>query len=79
MPDAEALANLAKEFSSTEYGQWLITELERRIESHSDLAEGSDAHNLTVNHTMRAAGLREGLKLITDGARMADSPIFKKK
>lgn len=76
---AEDLASLAREFTATEFGKWYIGELEGRIKRHHSLAESTDAHNLTVNATMRAAGVSEALKVLTDNVALAESPIFKKK
>jgi hypothetical protein len=76
--NAEDLANLAREFTKTTFGKWYVEELKGRIERHHSLAEGTDAHNLTVNSTMRAAGLSEALKVLTDNVALAESPIFKK-
>ena len=75
---AEDLANLSREFLRTPLGQWFVEEVGRKIEHHHTLAEGSDAHNVTVNSVMRAAGMRDALKLITNNAAIAESDVLKK-
>jgi hypothetical protein len=62
----------AKLFMETEWGQWYLGELQRIEETHLRLGQKTDAHNLTINSTMRAAGLREAIDLIENGVKAAN-------
>ena len=75
---AADIANLSREFLQNEFGKWFVEELNRRIEKHHSLAEGSDAHNLTVNSVMRAAGLKEALNILENNAAIAESDVLSK-
>lgn len=80
MPDMkpEDLATWAKQLLETQGGQWLVQELKRRKDTHMRIAEGTDAHNLTVNGVMRCAGLQEAIDLIENNAKAADTKLFKR-
>lgn len=74
----EDIATGARDFARSEFGKWYLGELQRRERNLIELGQQTDAHNLTINSIMRAAGVRDALNIIEVNEGVADSNLFKK-